>query len=290
MAIDLEHLRTWIGTCQKREDTASAGAFARLAALLDHEHAIWPEGQMPPLGHWLCFLPCERQSELDSDGHARRGAFLPPVPLPRRMWAGSRVEFRAPIAFDSPITRNSTITDVRHKHGQTGESVFVTIRHEISAGNEPAVIEEQDIVYRNAASASSNMQPAPRDTAAPVPATFSRRLSVDSLQLFRFSALTFNAHRIHYDRDYAREQEGYPGLVVQGPFLAVLLIDHLLRHYGAVRVTRFAFRAAAPLFDAEPFALCLRADTDTENEVHLWTARRDEAPTLTARATIAGRH
>jgi 3-methylfumaryl-CoA hydratase len=252
--MDIDRLRGWIGGTEVLEDLAAAAPLAGLAALLDHETPPWAEGEVPPLGHWLYFLPRARQSEIDVDGHPRRGGFLPPIDLPRRMFAGAVVTFHAPIAIGAKIGRVSTILDVTEKRGSSGRLVFVKLRHEVSTNGTLALSEEQDIVYREAAKA---VVPLPKPEDSPRPSDHVRRVTPDPTQLFRFSALTFNAHRIHYDRDYARGVEFYPGLVVQGPYIATLLMDHLLRHAPAARLHTFRFRAKSPLFDTTPFDVCL---------------------------------
>ncbi|HEY2068222.1 MAG TPA: MaoC family dehydratase N-terminal domain-containing protein [Rhizomicrobium sp.] len=246
-----DDLKSWIGRRETVEDVASPVPLSGLAALLDHETPPWSEGEVPPLGHWLYFLNRARQSEIDIDGHPKRGGFLPPIALPRRMWAGSRIEFLAPIRIGAAIRRRSTIAAVEPRTGASGEMTFVTVHHEIDSDGRVAIREEQDIVFRAASTGEARKAQA----AAPMPTQeWSRSLTPDATQLFRFSALTFNAHRIHYDRDYTRDIEGYPGLVVQGPYTAMLLMDLALRH-GA-RPRRFAFRARAPHFEGRVLNLC----------------------------------
>jgi 3-methylfumaryl-CoA hydratase len=254
IAMDIDRLRGWIGGTEIVEDIAAAAPLAGLAALLDHETPPWPKDEVPPLGHWLYFLPRARQSDIDIDGHPRRGGFLPPIDLPRRMFAGAVITFHAPIAIGTKIERVSTILDVAEKRGASGRLVFVKLRHEVSANGTLALSEEQDIVYRETAKAAASL---PKPEGSPRPSERVRRITPDPTQLFRFSALTFNAHRIHYDRDYARDVEFYPGLVVQGPYIATLLMDHLLRHDPAVRLHTFRFRAKSPLFDTAPFDVSL---------------------------------
>lgn len=268
---DIARLKPWIGRTQAVEDIASPVPLAGLAALLDHETPPWPKGEVPPLGHWLYFLNRARQSVIDVDGHPRRGGFLPPIELPRRMWAGSRLEFRAPIAVGAKINRRSTIAAVETKSGASGEMVFVTVQHEIASADGVAILEEQDIVFREAPKAGEVVKAGEAASAA----EWSRTLVPDITQLFRFSALTFNAHRIHYDRDYARGVEGYPGLVVQGPFSAMLLMDHYLRRHPAARISRFSFRARRPHFEGRPLTLCGRG-------TQLWTADGEGAAGMTA--------
>jgi 3-methylfumaryl-CoA hydratase len=275
--MDIESLSPWIGRTETAQDRLMPQSLGGLAALLDHEAPPWPSGEIPPLGHWLAFLPNARQSELGSDGHPRLGGFLPPVPLPRRMWAGSRLDFLKPISVGEAIERRSVIVDIRHKQGGAGDLVFVTVRHEITTKGELAIVDEQDIVYRGDPAKTPAQQPV-----APLPADIVRQHSPDPTQLFRFSALTFNGHRIHYDRDYARDIEGYGGLVVHGPFQALLLMDHFLKAERVRRVKRFAFVARRPLFDTAPFDLCLAW---TSGGARLWTLGRDGLPALTAELT-----
>lgn len=279
----MDDISAWIGRSETREDVATAAPLAGLAALLDHDVPPRTAGTVPPLGHWLYFLPTARQSAIGEDGHPRRDGqgLLPPVPLPRRMWAGSRIEFLAPIAIGAALTRVTTIEAIKPKRGASGDLLFVTLRHDIAANGVPAIREEQDIVFREPAPASPAPR-APTPVAPAEPADAVRSVLPDPVLLFRYSALTFNAHRIHYDRDYARGVEGYAGLVVHGPLIATLLIDHALRAAPDIVPRRFAFRAEAPLIDGAPFDLCLARDGDA---ARLWA--RDAAGRATMRAKLA---
>jgi 3-methylfumaryl-CoA hydratase len=281
-AIDIDFLRGWIGREEVAIRRASADLETRFGALLDRDPSAPLPAHIFPVSHWLHFLPPARHSEIDSDGHPRRGGFLPPVPLPRRMWAGSRVRFLAPIPVDAMMEHRSVIADVRHKGGATGDLVFVTVHHRIVVDGITAIEDEQDIVYRT--------PPAPGQAAAPLGAPvglgdLSRRVTPDTVMLFRHSALMFNGHRIHYDRDYARDVEGYAGLVVQGPLVAALLLDHFLTAAPDRPVARFAFRAQRPLLDTAPFDLCLGW---TETGARLWTRDAEGQATMTAEVAIAG--
>ncbi|HSC18825.1 MAG TPA: MaoC family dehydratase N-terminal domain-containing protein [Rhizomicrobium sp.] len=276
--IDIDHLKTWIGRTEEAADVATASPVERLAALLDHEAPPWPPNALPPLAHWLYFLPNARQSEIGEDGHPKRGGFLPPVPLPRRMWAGSRLEFRTPIAIGAPMTKRSTVQSTEAKSGASGEMVFVVVRHEIALENAPAIVEEQDLVYREAPkpNASQTGKAALHEGRT---SEWTRTVTPDPVQLFRYSALTFNGHRIHYDRDYARDIEGYPGLVVHGPYTASLLVDHFLRHRRGAAIAKIAFRAVRPLFDTAPFELC-GSLTDTGADLWAQSASGETAMTM----------
>lgn len=254
---------------------------AALSATLDRDDPPPSLGDpLPPLWHWLYFLPVHRQSELGPDGHAKLGGFLPPVPLPRRLWAGTRIEFHHPLRVGETITRESRIVNVEHKQGRSGSLVFVLVRHEIRNAAGIALTDEHDIVYRDSPRPGDpTPPPAP---AAPADHAWERTIHPDDVLLFRYSALTFNGHRIHYDRRYVTEVEGYPGLVVHGPLQATLLVDLLRRSMPQANVKRFVFRAVSPLFDTAPFAVCGKPEADGKT-VQLWT--RSEAGGLAMSVT-----
>lgn len=275
----MDHLRSWIGRQERMEGHAAPEPLAGLAALLDHQTPPWPRGEVPPLGHWLYFLPCALQSDIGEDGHPKRGGFLPPIPLPRRMWAGGSLNFHAPMRIGAPIERVSTITDVVAKSGNSGDMVFVTVDHRISNDGTLLIEERQDIVYRTPAPPAAPAAAAPTVAPETRAADATRGYQADPVALFRFSALTFNSHRIHYDRDYACNEEGYPGLVVHGPFAATLLADLWLRTYGGKRMKGFSFRARAPLFDTAPFTINLAGNAD---QTEAWTANEAGQPAMTA--------
>ena len=279
----MDDYSAWVGRSETREDVATAAPLAGLAALLDHDVSPWTAGTVPPLGHWLYFLPAARQSVIGEDGHPRRDSqgLLPPVPLPRRMWAGSRLDFLTPIAVGAALTRVTTIEAIKPKRGASGDLLFVTLRHDIAADGVPAIREEQDIVFREPAPTSPAPQ-APTPVAPAEPADATRSISPDPVLLFRYSALTFNAHRIHYDRDYARDVEGYAGLVVHGPLIATLLMDHAQRAAPDILPRHFAFRAEAPLIDGTLFDLCLARDGEGAK---LWA--RDVTGRATMRAKLS---
>jgi len=278
-------LAAWIGRSETVHDRFDPTPVRALAATLDHAAAPVADGDpLPPLWHWLYFLPLHRQSEIGPDGHARRGGFLPPVPLPRRMWAGSQFEFRSPLRVGATATRRSTIDSVTTKQGRSGTLVFVRVRHEVfcKAAAEPALVEFHDIVYR-AARQPGDAEPPPQ--AAPTGAAWTRQVLPDPVLLFRYSALTFNGHRIHYDRRYVTEAEGYPGLVVHGPLIATLLLDLVRRELPRAEVTAFRFKALRPTFDLDPFHVEGRLLEDGR-AVHLWARNPEGWLTMDATATL----
>jgi 3-methylfumaryl-CoA hydratase len=232
----------------------------------------------------LYFLPMHRQSDIGADGHARRGGFLPPVPLPRRMWAGSQFEFRAPIRVGDRVTRTSTIDDVSIKEGRTGQLVFVKVRHEVrcNESSDPALVEFHDIVYREA-QGPDDVAPPPQ--AAATDAAWRRQIVPDDVLLFRYSALTFNGHRIHYDRQYVTQVEGYPGLIVHGPLIATLLMDLLRREMPGADVASFRFKAVRPTFDLNAFHVSGQPQGDGKT-VRLWASDHDGWLTMDATAVL----
>ncbi|MBU9398758.1 MaoC family dehydratase N-terminal domain-containing protein [Burkholderia multivorans] len=250
-----ESFDAWIGRREDSVDRITPAPIRLLRATLDDAEPSALPDVLPPLWHWLYFLPGERQSNIGTDGHARRGGFLPPVALPRRMWAGGRLQFLRPLAVDTPIQRRSTIANVQSKSGRSGQLVFVTVLHEIGDAHGVAIREEQDIVYRDAPPPAAAGTPAPAAPTAPTDEQYSRIVTPDPVLLMRFSALTFNGHRIHYDRPYAMEEEGYPGLVVHGPLIAMLLMEELRRRHPDKTIRAFDFKAVSPLFDTAPFTV-----------------------------------
>jgi 3-methylfumaryl-CoA hydratase len=275
----LAHLRDWIGRSETRHDTATLQPVAALIATLDRDDPQPQVGDpLPALWHWLYFLPLAPAREISEDGHPKRGGFLPPVPLPRRMWAGGRLEFTRPLRIGDAIERTSRILDVTTKSGRSGSLVFVTVRHEVSDTQGLALSEEHDIVYRDPPQPGAS---APTPTPAPSNHTFSREIAPDPVLLFRYSALTFNGHRIHYDRSYVTEVEGYPGLIVHGPLIATLLMDLARRQYPQAQVRKFAFKAVRPLFDIHRFTVCGRE----ESPGHLALWARDHEGMLAMQAT-----
>jgi 3-methylfumaryl-CoA hydratase len=279
--MSFDALKSWIGRTETKTDVAAEVPLRGLAATLDHLDPPWRPGEVPPLGHWLYFLPQAPQSDIGPDGHAIRGGFLPPIELPRRMWAGSEFEFLAPIPIGAAMTRRSAIGNVEHKAGRSGDMVFVRVEHEISAQGATAIREVHNIVFREA--------PKPGETAPPSgkmdgKAEFERAIIPDPVFLFRYSALTFNSHRIHYDRSYCQEVEGYPGLVVHGPLTGTLLMDLYLRQRPGAAVKAFRFRARRPLFDIHPFEVC---GAHRSGGADLWALDHEGHAAMTAEVEAA---
>ncbi len=270
MNIDIKYLKNWIGKTEEYRETISAPPMAGFAAILDHSGERDPQvgDALPPAGHWLYFLPKTPMRDIGPDGHANVGGFLPPVDLPRRMWAGGRIEFINPLCIGDSARRLSTIKSVTYKEGKSGKLVFVVVSHDIFKADELAIREEHDIVYREGANSNKLM---PANKLAPDGAVWSRKIIPDPVLLFRYSALTFNGHRIHYDLPYVMEEEGYPGLVVHGPLIATLLMDLCRREKPNVMLTNFNYRAISPLFDIEAFSVNGVPGLD-KSSASLWAA------------------
>ena len=268
MAENLDRLKDWIGKKESKADIATAWPVAAMSATFDRRDPEPRQGDsIPPGWHWLYFLEAKPASELGTDGHPRRGGFLPPVPLPRRMWAGGRIEFHRPLRVGDEVRRDSEILAVEPKQGKSGSLVFVTVRHTVHSGGAVAVVEEHDIVYRDAAKPTD---PAPQPKAAPASAQWRREMAPDAVLLFRFSALTFNGHRIHYDLDYVRNDEHYPGLIVHGPMQTLLMLD-LCRRNDERPVRKLDYRALHPVFHTERMTINGIPGAD-DSQVDLWTA------------------
>jgi 3-methylfumaryl-CoA hydratase len=279
-----EDVSQWVGRSEEAEDVITPGPLDRFAAMLDYKDRSFRTGDViPPLSHWLFFLPRTQQSELGLDGHARRGGFIPALPEhPRRMWAGSRFSFLKDIRVGDALRRVSRIAAVTPKTGASGSMVFVTLRHELSRLDDenPALIDEHDIVYRSPSGPAATASPRKAERGA-----WRRELTPDAVMLFRYSALTFNGHRIHYDRDYARNVEGYPGLVVHGPLIATLLVDLIGRSAPGTRVRHFSFRAVSPLFGGVPMSVNA-SPPGADGRLALWAANAEDGLAMTAEAVI----
>jgi 3-methylfumaryl-CoA hydratase len=273
--VDLDHLRRWIGNTDSATDLVTPQLVRALRATLFIDIGKPVTGDPAPLTvHWCLAQPVAPMSALGPDGHPDRGGFLPPVPLPRRMWAGGKLTFHDAIRVGDEVTRSSRIADVTLKQGGSGTLCFVTVNHEITTPRGLAVSERQDIVYREAVGTTpATAAPA----AAPAPGKHRRSHMADPVLLFRYSALTFNGHRIHYDRDYVTKVEGYPGLVLHGPLQAALLTNFAAELHGGAAPKSFDYRGVAPLFDGAEFSL--NAD-ETAAGLALWTANAAGTPTM----------
>lgn len=280
MTVDIDHLRRWIGQSETRTERIAPFPANALAATLDRADPPYVDGSvLPPLWHWLHFLPLFPMAEAGYDGHQALGAFLPPVPLPRRMWAGSRLRFLAPVRIGAQLTKASEVQAVDHKAGRSGDLVFVTVRHTILEGEQALIEEEHDIVYRAAPLPGAPGAVPPQ---APAGSDVQRDISPGPVLLFRYSALTFNGHRIHYDRPFCAT-EGYDGLVVHGPLLATLMLDLLRRSAPDARLRGFEFRAVAPVTDVAPFSVHGASDSGA---MRLWIRRHDGALAMEGRAEL----
>ncbi len=256
----------WVGREMSAEDEISLAPARRLSVTLDRHgaaHELASGAPLPPLWHWLYFMPTVAQSELGPDGHPARGGFVPPVALPRRMYAGGRITARAPLIIGRPARITSRIDSVTSKQGRSGPLVFVTVAHEIAQDGVDCVRDEHDIVYREKTPSGAGAGAPPAAAAEPRAALWRETVTPDPVMLFRYSAVTFNGHRIHYDRSYAEEAENYPGLVVHGPLIATLLLEAAEKRRGRDAVS-FSFRAQSPLFDIEPFELVGIASDDPD--------------------------
>jgi 3-methylfumaryl-CoA hydratase len=283
---EADRLRTWVGRTETVRDEIVAASVAAMSATIDRDDPAPRAGDpLPPLWHWLYFMPRMRRSLLGRDGHPALGGFLPPVKLPRRMWAGGRLTWTAPLRIGAAAEKVSTVKDVRVKEGKTGPLVFVTVLHEIFQGGVSCLTEEHDIVYRGYdAPGAAKPKPLP----APAVAEFSRTVTPDPVLLFRYSALTFNGHRIHYDRSFCTEEEGYPGLVFHGPLTATLLVDLIRTEIPGAVLRSFAFRAVSPLFDTAPFSIHGCKTPQSEDGAYtLWALNPEGALAMQAEAGIA---
>lgn len=267
MSVMNDQYSQWVGKTESKTDLISSRGPSSLAATLDRQDITFNKGDaLPPLWQWIFFLEMARQADLSEDGHPRKGGFLPPIELPRRMWAGSRLTFHRPLKIGEEATKTSAIKSIQFKEGRSGTLAFVCVSHETGSSAGLAITEEQDIVYRDMSSAGS-VKPA----ASPAPAhqDFSMSVSPDPVLLFRYSALTLNGHRIHYDRNYATQVEGYPGLIVHGPLLATYLVELIARQYPDKTLHSFEFKAVSPVFEGADFTVC-GLERDTNGECELW--------------------
>jgi itaconyl-CoA hydratase/mesaconyl-C4 CoA hydratase len=279
------YVESWTPGPITAEDPLSTGPVEALSALLDLPGTAAEAGDpIPPLWHWLYFLAWPPQRDLGADGHPAHGHFLPPLPDRQRMWAGGRCEIAEPLRLGEPAQRVSSLSSITVKNGRTGEMLFVTERREFRQHGRICLVEEQDIVYRSGRSAGQHPD-AVNESAVPRPAApWQLPLRPDPALLFRFSALTANAHRIHYDTPYARHEEGYPGLVVHGPLLALLMLELPRRHAPGAQLRALSYRLRRPVFSGEHLAAC---GTPSGNRAELCVATHREEQHATAEVTFA---
>jgi len=290
---DLETLRPWVGRTQELVETVQAASCRRMEATLNREPSLEIGDVLPALWHFITHVPDVPMSRLGRDGHPMRGGFLPPVALPRRMWAGGRFRFHGDIHVGDEVTKRSTIDDITMKDGRTGPLCFVTVTHQLLVDGDVRIEEEQDVVYREDPAPDAEQDvvyredpapdtPKPEPKPAPDGADFTRTVTPSEAMLFRYSALTFNSHRIHYDRDYAREVEGYDGLVFHGPLTATLLAD-LAMTETTKPLASFSFRGLAPLFDDAAFTI---SGVNTADGCDLWATTPSGGIAMKASATF----
>lgn len=281
--IDLEHLSQWVGKeLVTRPETLDLRAPSGLAAMLNRNSYPQAGDELPPLWQWLYFNPTPKQSELGADGHPERGAFLPPVPLQRRMWAAGEMHFHAPLFLGEIAEKQSRVSSVKLKRGASGPLVFVDVTHEYRVAGELSISEVQTLVYRDKPGGLQAQNKT--ETAAPS-GTWNKTIHSDSILLFRYSALTSNTHRIHYDRDYAVEQEGYPGLLVQAPLTATLLAELVYENLPGRRIAEFRFRAVQALVAGQAFSL--HGQLESDHAAVLWALDADGQLAMKASARLA---
>ncbi len=263
LTLDQEVLDQWVGRCKETRDRMDARPANFLKETLNQDRRDFQEGDiLPPAWHWMYFLETQRLDQLGEDGHASLGDFMPPVALPHRMWAGSRLKFHSPLMIGEEIVKTSTIDRITRKHGASGDLYFVSVLHRFFSGATLKLEEIQNIVYLQKATQGTPPKPQPP---APVDADHSATIHPTSVLLFRYSALTFNSHRIHYDLDYCRRVENYPGLVVHGPLVVTLMLAEAQtrdRYRNDRNLDEFNFRALSPLFSDQDFSIHLKERED----------------------------
>ena len=279
-ALDLDHLRQWIGRSAEATDVVTSHLVMGLRATLFQEVGEPKDGDAAPFtAHWCLAQPVFPMEMLGPDGHPTRGGFLPPVPLPRRMWAGGELEFFDALRVGDEPKRTSRISDVTIKTGSTGTLCFVAVEHVVTTPRGTAIRERQDIVYREMGGAQASPAKAP----PPPPVAKHRETHMaDPVLLFRYSALTFNGHRIHYDRDYVTKVEGYPGLIFHGPLQAAFIVELAAKLHGGTPPSRLSYRGVQPLFEGAEFSVNAN---DNGDGLELWTANAEGQPTMKGTAT-----
>ena len=277
---EIECLKKWVGPEEIVEEFLNPIKVDGFHAVFDSTEAPAIIGDSAPNGiHWMVARSSKAHSLLGKDGHSNRGSFIPPLSLPRRMWAGSEIHFYNPLIVGETIERRSCFDSIYHKEGNTGNLIFVKIRHDYRINQKLCTQELQTLVYREAPQ---------RDEVKPEKNTISdqpdwkQSIIPDSVLLFRYSALTFNGHRIHYDRRYCIEQEGYPGLLVHGPLQATLLLDLCRKHKPGKQINFFKFRAMSPVFDGVKIEICGKEDNGL---AYLWIKGPQDELTMKAEAS-----
>lgn len=260
--MDIEYLNQWIGKEEVAETVISLETVHLMQATLNREPTLKKGDALPPAWHWLYFYEATRNADLGIEGHPNLGGFMPPISFgsdeaARRMWAGGKISFEGIITIGNSAVKRSTVKSIIPKEGRSGKLVFVTVEHELSVDGTRCLLEDQSIVYREPVQASNKRVEA---SPAPIDTEFSIEYIPSSIMLFRYSALTFNSHRIHYDVDFARNQEGYPNLVVHGPLTATLLLDLFYHQFPEKQITGFEYRGLSPLFNPNPFTVNGKAD------------------------------
>lgn len=282
----MENFELWIGKKEIHHDYCNARPIQMMQALLNEPEKNPKE--LPHLYHWFYFLPVVDGQEIAEDGHPKKGSFLPPIPFPKRMWAGGRLQFLTPILINQAIRRQSEILKVEFKSGKSGDMYFVTVKHSIYADDALAIVEEHDIVYRDISKQpqiQSITSQSPTPTIESRNYSFKKQFRIDEVTLFRYSAITFNGHRIHYDRPYATQTEGYPGLIVHGPLLATLLLHTLKKENPNKDISTFEFRAVNPVFDFNTFEICADVQSD---QTELWIEKEHGQVCMKAKVTFKG--
>lgn len=260
-------LKKWIGHTADVSDSMAPEQLRRYEALMNGDPAAVTSGtEVPTCAHWIYFNPATPQSDLDRNGHAKQGDFLPPIDLPRRMWAGGNIKFKKPLKTGIPADKKSTITSIEEKEGNTGKLCFVTIRHQVSASGAIAIDEEQTLVYREESEKGAHpLRTKPMD----IDPDWKKTIKPDSVQLFRFSALTFNSHRIHFDQDYTRGVEGYPNLLVHAPYQVLLMIDTFTSKVDGKVISEIQYEAVGPVFLGEQISICGKSVDNTKTALRI---------------------
>ncbi len=278
LTLDEKKLQKWVGRFEERKEIINPGPANFMGATLNHNGRDYKKGDMlPDCWHWLYFLDAPRMDQLGVDGHAALGNFLPPVALPRRMWAGARLKFHSPIIIGEEMVKTSTVESIEKKTGRSGDLCFVTVKHRLFSGSTLRLEEHHDIVYRgDMKTKAQKSSPFP----APTDADLSREITPSSILLFRYSALTFNGHRIHYDLEYCKKVEKYPGLVFHAPLTATLMLELAREHFqGRTKIPVFSelnLKAVSPLFHHKPFELHLKENkTEEGTQCQLWATNPD---------------